>query len=237
MAGPDHDGEQPAAQGGGDDSSLPADVLLIMAPHVAALGLRTTITRSPDLRLIGEVEAGDGAVRLVAEHQPKHTIVAADGVTKLLVGTLRQVRESCPETKLLICTDRFDPDVMIDLLNLRAEAILAWRELTPVDLRQALTVTSGGKNIFSAAVSQAVAEKAVHSARLLREKVGLTPRETAALQAIVEAGKQDAAAQRLNISVRTLQDILTEVRAKLHADSPAMLGAWAHALGLVDLSR
>jgi DNA-binding NarL/FixJ family response regulator len=112
--------------------------------------------------------------------------------------------------------------------------ILAWADITPEVLRQTLGLVGQGMRVLSAPAAREVLA-AVAPGPALRSKAGLTEREEAVLRELAAKDTQGDIAASLEIAERTLHDIVRALKRKLKVRKPFMLGAWAHALGLVEV--
>jgi DNA-binding NarL/FixJ family response regulator len=101
-----------------------ASILLVGAAHVASTGLRTVVRESGSLRLVAEVSAGPNAVSAAKQWQPDHILVAADGMTDEIITVKQQLRRTSPGSTMVVCTDRFRPDVLLAAGQIPVEAIL-----------------------------------------------------------------------------------------------------------------
>lgn len=194
--------------------------------HLVRQGLIALLQAAGDIDVIGEAADGDEAVSLVESLQPE--VVVMDVSMPRLDG--RQATErikalNCP-TEIVILSMHADVMLVKQLLQCGVRGYLLKRSVSD-ELLLAIRAASRGEVYLSPAISDSVmsllmappgAEQPDNVADLL------TPREQEVLQLIAEGHTNNAIADILTISVKTVEKHRANLMAKLEVnDLPTLI--------------
>ncbi len=199
----------------------PLSVLVVAAQPVVVAGLARLLTWSePAVRIVAEAGDGPSAVEAIAVHRPE-VIVVSDGLAEGLPAVLRSLAGAHPELGVVaVCADA-EPDRIAEALAAGASCCVTAAADGPT-LANAVVAASRGQTVVPSAE--------VWQGRLVSDtnQAGLTVRERE-VRALLERGLPDKAiAQRLVISVKTVEKHVGAVLRKTGARSRTELAATAH---------
>ena len=181
-------------------------------------GLCEVIAEAEDLRIIGQASAGDEALKRILELRPAIAILDINmpGMNGLEVA--RAVLGKQPATKIILLTMHEEED----LLNAAIDAgILAYvlKDNAVDDLVNAIHAVAHSNSFISPSISGYLLRRDRQKRQLREEKPGLellTPTERRILQSIAEDKTSKEIADRLNISVRTVETHRQNISNKLN---------------------
>lgn len=172
-------------------------------------GLRSLLSRESDIEIVGEAADGETLLILLTE-KPVDVVVLdysmphGDG----LVAT-RSIRRLYPHIKVVILTNYDDEEIIVGLLEAGATGYLL-KDSASRELVQAIRAVYQGSSLLQPAVTQKVL------AHLNRpQQAGLTEREGEVLRLVAQGRDNREIAETLHISLRTVQNHLNNIYAKL----------------------
>ncbi len=186
--------------------------------------------------VVGEAEDGRACLRLVTELCPD--IVLMDIVMPLLNGleATRQVRQLCPQAKILVLSMHDDEEYIRQALAAGAMGYLL-KDSTASDLLDAIRLVQKGQSVLSPAITRLVIENYLRWGDIQNEADpgGLSPREREVLQLVAEGYSNKQIAGLLNLSIKTVQSHRLNLMAKLDLHDRADLIKYAIQRKIIDL--
>ena len=132
-------------------------VLLADDHTLIRAGLRMVVDAQPDLAAVGEADDGREAVALAETLKPD-VIVMDIGMPSLNgIEACRQIRETLPETQVVMLSMHSDEGYVLRALKAGAKAYLL-KDSAEADLAQAIRAAAAGKSFFSPAVGKVLLE-------------------------------------------------------------------------------
>lgn len=201
--------------------------------------LAMVMSEDPELALVADpVDTAEAAVALATEHQPDVVLmdIQLRGPDTGIDAT-RRIKEISPETKVVIISGLGKDRLLVQAVEAGASGFLDKSEA----VEEALSAAK------AAAAGEALIDPILLS-RLLREVAGerhergdaerlvarLTPREREILQLIADGHRNEAIAEQLYLSVRTVQKHVQNVLTKLGVHSKLEAVAFAAKAGVVS---
>ena len=199
---------------------------LIVDDHeVVREGLRLSLSRAPNIRVIGEASDGESAVALAERRRPHVVIMdvrmpGMDGLqaTKILT-------ERLPDTSVLIFTAYSERSLLGRGLESGAKGYIL-KEAPHQTLLRAIEKVAAGEGYVDPALMPAFLTKD-------REDM-LTGREREILQLLADGMSNADVAQRLFISQETVKSHVRHILAKLEADTRTHAVAIALREAIID---
>ncbi|MBV9469411.1 MAG: response regulator transcription factor [Abitibacteriaceae bacterium] len=214
-------------------------VTLVLADdhHIVRQGLRAILETAPTFDVIGEAAHGLDVVPLVCRLRPDVLLLdlMMPGLNGLDITT--QVREQCPDTKVIILSMHRDEAYVVQALRNGAAGYVL-KEANYADLVQAVHEVAVGRRYLSPPLSEeslrAYEHRVRHGAFDLYET--LTAREREILHLTAEGLSSTEVAARLFISSRTVETHRTNLMRKLGLHTQGELIRYALRRGILPLS-
>ena len=180
-------------------------------------GTAELLRRESDLAVVGEASNGQQAIDLT--HSLKPDIVIMDVRMPVLSGiaATRRIRESLPNVQVLVLTAHDDDQYIFSLLQAGASGYLL--KTAPVsELVKAIRQVRVGESPLDPAIARKVVARMSGErdpAHAVSAMPDLTARELEVLQLLANGLSNQAIAEALFISDRTVQTHLTSIFAKM----------------------
>ena len=210
--------------------------ILIADDHaIVREGIRMILEAQPDFEVVGEAEDGDEAVRLARKLAPE-VVVMDISMPKLNgVEATQAIREGLPGVHVLILTMHEEQSYLFQLLRLGAAGYVLKRAAA-TDLVEAVRATHRGETFLYPAVAQSIVQDYLERLRTgegSERYGGLTYREREILVLIAEGLTNAQIAEKLVISVKTVQTHRAHIMKKLDLHDRSLLVRYAVRKGLI----
>lgn len=211
--------------------------IIIADNHKIVLsGLHSLIEKEPDLEVIAEADNGRTAVRLSLELVPD--LVVMDIAMPELNGieATRQIIAAHPGIKVIALSMHADKRYVMEMLKAGASGYLL-KDNAYEELACAIRTALGNRTYLSPQISEIVIGDYVQLARAANGSVFslLSAREREVLQLLAEGNSTAGIADRLCISVKTVETYRQHIMEKLNIRSIAELTKYAIREGLTSL--
>jgi DNA-binding NarL/FixJ family response regulator len=206
-------------------------VLIVDDHPITRDGLRSALSASGEVEVVGEAESGEEAVEAVKELAPD--IVFMD-VRMPGIGGLeatRRIREVSPETRVILFTVEESRAAIADAIRAGVSGYLL-KDVSAQELVHAAKLALEGKAVIHPSLTRAFIEEVQYVER--RPETPLSPRESQVLQKIAHGATTKEVAHDLGISPHTVKTHLERIFEKLGANDRAQAVAIALRKGLVD---
>ena len=205
-------------------------ILLADDHEVVRRGLKVLLEERLGWEICGEATTGRDAVELASQMQPDIAIV--DLMMPDLNGleTTRQIRRISERTQVLIFTMHHNETIVHEVLEAGARGYLLKSDAER-DIVAAVETLLRSQPYFSAQISETVLEGYLRSGRQAIDGNAvlprLTPREREIIQLLAEGHRNKRIAQKLGISVKTVETHRTTVMRKIGVKSIVELVRYA----------
>ena len=212
-------------------------VLLAEDHNIVREGFRCLLKHESDIEVVGEAETGRQAVQLTRKLRP--AVVVMDIAMPLLNGmeATRQIRKTCPDTKVLILSAHSDDAYVGQLIGLDVSGFLLKQTASHV-LVAAIREVSQGGTYFSPVIVRRLRDRfqnAVVNGELSKRKNNQrSPREMEVLQLIAEGMPNKQVAAELGVSFKTADKHRQHLMGKLNIHDVAGLTRYAIAEGIIE---
>jgi two-component system, NarL family, response regulator NreC len=215
-------------------------IRLVVADDHALLrqALRVLLESQPGLEVVGEATNGRDAVEVAERLVPD--VVLMDMVMPGLNGidATRQILKRTVGTRVLILTAYLEDERLLQALRAGASGYVV-KNSDLEELLLAIQSVHRGNTYFSTTVSEEISiNEVMLQAKQVDGRTGydlLTNREREVLQLIAEGLSNQAIAEELVISVKTVEAHRAHIMTKLHAKNRPDLIRYALKRGLVGL--
>lgn len=211
----------------------PIRLVLVDDHQIVRAGLRMLFAAEPDMEIVGEVDNGADAIRMVQELQPDVVImdVAMPGMNG--IEATRRIKEVTPYTAVLALTMHEDEEYFFEMLNAGASGYIPKRA-APDDLVAAIRAVAQGNVFLHATLARFLMRDVLQREEpTAGDDDGLTARELEVLTLIAEGLTSREIAQQLVISPKTVDRHRENIMAKLNLHSRAELVRYAVSRGLL----
>lgn len=212
-------------------------VLLVDDHEIVRAGIKVLLMAEEDMEIVGEAASGQEAVALARHLLPDVVVMDVQMPGLNGIEATRQITSDCPECAVLALTIHEDEQYFFQMLAAGAMGYVPKRA-APDDLVRAIREAyQGNVFLYPSMASALVAD------HLLRVRSGdaeaktdsLTQREYEVLTLIAEGLHNRDIAERLTVSVKTVERHRENIMNKLHLHSRTELVKYAIRKGLIDL--
>jgi DNA-binding NarL/FixJ family response regulator len=176
------------------------------------------VNHQPDMQVVGQAESGEEAVNLAWELEVDVAVV--DVAMPRLNGleTIRRIAAQCPRCRVLVLTAHEEERCVIQLLQAGAVGYLP-KTVGLDELLQAIRAAARGESVLPPTVATMVVRHLAGKEPPHKPPQPLTGRELEVLPLAAQGLTNYDIAQRLYISVRTVEAHLTHIYNKLGVGS------------------
>ena len=212
--------------------------ILIADDHgLVRRGARALLQAQQGWRVVGEAANGREAVQKAKELKPDVAVVDISMPELDGVEVARQIRQTVPDTKVLVLSMHESDQMVRRALDAGATGYLLKSDLTDC-LAKAVEAVSEGKRFLTPKVSEIVLEGFLttksQQRQAEREGPRATPRELEIIRLLAEGKSNKEVAALLGIAVRTVETHRSKIMLKLGCHSLADLIHYAIRHGLIS---
>ncbi|MCJ8500907.1 response regulator [Desulfatitalea alkaliphila] len=211
-------------------------ILLVDDHSIIRQGLRVLLEKKPKFEVVGEAENGRVALSMARKLEPDVIVMDINMPDLNGVDAARQILAERPESRIIALSMYSDRSYVKGMLKAGVAGYLlkncAFDELT-----KAILAVAGNQTYLSPKVSDIVRKEFVKlmDAGELGVAEALTDKEREVLQMIAEGKKTKDIAERLHISVKTVEARRGKIMEKLRINSVAGLTKFAIREGLTSV--
>ena len=179
-------------------------------------GVRAMLQGLTDLEVVGEADNGDDTVARAVALQPDVILMDIKMPGANGIEATRRILQASPNIKILIVTMFEDDDSVFAAMRTGARGYLL-KDADQDELVRAVRAVYSGEAIFS----QAIAQRLIHYFAALPQSAAaiafpeLTEREREILHLIARGDSNATIAQRLSLSLKTVQNHVSNIFSKL----------------------
>jgi RNA polymerase sigma factor (sigma-70 family) len=235
--------DESAAGAVAERMSVRPRVVIVDDHHLFRSGVRAEL--GAELEVVGDAGAVEDAVALIREQLPDVVLLDVHMPDGGGVEVIARVGEECATVRFLALSVSDAAEDVIAVIRAGARGYVT-KTISATELAEAVRRVAGGDAVFSPRLAgfvlDAFAQDAVangsdadQQAAADRELDQLTPREREVLRHIARGYMYKEVAQRLGISVKTVEAHVSAVLRKLQLSSRHELSRWAVQRRLVSL--
>ncbi|MCB0154232.1 MAG: response regulator transcription factor [Anaerolineae bacterium] len=218
---------------------MPKIKVLLAEDHtIVRKGITSLLAAEADIEVVGEAEDGQEAVEKVEQLSPD--VVLMDNTMPVLNGleATRQIKKRFPEVKVLVLTMHTTEEYIQQFLQAGASGYLI-KKTAPKELVTAIHAVYDGDSYLSPSISTMIIEGYLHQATTTSEDSyeKLTDRERQVLQMITEGASNREIAERLHLSIKTVNNHRMNLMDKLNIHNTAKLVKYAIRKGMISLDE
>ncbi len=211
-------------------------VLLADDHKLLRAGLKLLLQRNPDMRVIGEAEDGEQTIQLFEQLQPDIVILDLSMPNMGGIECLLELKSRCPEAKVIVLTMHEDENYIKRAMQAGASAYVH-KSAADTDLFKAIAAVKAGDIYLSHQDSKALLHILLSRDQEEIDKkapyVLLSPREREVLRLVAHGHSLAEVAEKLSLSVKTVDTYKVRLMEKLHATKKSELVSYALKYGLL----
>lgn len=212
--------------------------LLIADDHkMMREGLKSLISKEPGMSIVGEAENGEETVNLSRKTAPHVAIIDVTMPDLNGIEATRKIIKENPNIKVVGLSGHPDRHFVREMLKAGASAYIL-KQTAFDELIRAIHEVMAGRTYLSPEVTQGLVDSYVRSSPRKGENPAfatLTDREREALQLLAEGRSSKEIADKMGVSVKTVETHRRNIMEKLNLHSVAELTKYAIREGVTSL--
>ena len=199
---------------------MPIKVLIADDHAFYREGVRAFLNNAPDVEVVGEANNGDEAVTKAKELAPNVILMDLKMPGMNGIEATRHIHESNQNIGVLVLTMFDDDDSVFAAMRAGARGYLL-KDADKDEVVRAIVAVERGEAIFSPAIAQRMIQyfSAAPSASSIKKQPDefsdLTERELEILNLIAKGDNNNTIANKLSLSVKTVQNYVSSILTKL----------------------
>jgi two-component system, NarL family, response regulator DegU len=215
---------------------MPIRIVIVDDHPIVRAGMRLVLNATPEIQIVGEGTNGTQALRLVAEVSPDVLVLDVNLPDINGLEVTRRLRASGNTTPVLILTVHNDRQMIFGLLKAGATGYVL-KDDTLETLASAIQAVSHGEVWLSSRITETVVHRALGVDKPPEEPFpSLTAREMEVICLLAVGMDNEGIAQKLTLTMRTVQNHVSSVYNKLGVNSRAEAILYAIRHGWVQIS-
>jgi two-component system response regulator DevR len=209
-------------------TKAPIRILLVDDHEVVRIGLRSVLSRHPNLSVIDDACSGREAVEKALRLRPDIVIMDLRLPEKDGVEAIRIIREKCPTIRVLVLTAFSDEELLFDAIAAGASGYLL-KEINSEKLVEALLLVGRGDSFLAPGLTGRVFNRLRQGKRQADTAVfePLTFQERRILALVAEGMSNREIGEHLSLSEKTIRNYVSEILSKLGLHSRTQAAAYA----------
>lgn len=211
-------------------------VLLADDHRIIREGIQTLLSRESDIDVVGEANDGREMIQMNEALQPDVLVMDITMPNLNGIDATRQIISKYPDARIIALSMHSDQRFVVEMLQAGASAYLL-KDCVYDDLVKAIYLVCEGKTYLSPEVASILVDdyRAQGQKNPAAKSMTLTPREREVLQLFAEGHSTRDIAEKLFLSVKTIEAHRAQIMRKLNTHSVAELTKYAIREGLTTL--
>jgi DNA-binding NarL/FixJ family response regulator len=208
-------------------------VLLVDDHQIIRDGLSNMLKEEGEIEVCGCASDMTKALEIIKKTSPDVVITDLSMPGKSGIELIRRIQEKYPSIYVLVLSMYVTDDYIFSALKVGAKGYLPKQDTTKSDLIKAIRTVARGEEFFSESVAQVISRiysqsvKSTSNPETLAKKTNLTIRETEILRLYTEGMSNQEIAEKLNISIRTVETHKNNIMQKYNFKSTVELVKFA----------
>jgi two-component system response regulator NreC len=207
------------------------DVKIVVADDHAVMrdGLRMLLDGQPGFRVVAEAADVEATLRMVRAHRPHILVLDINMGGAVSLPAIPEMRESTPETQIVVLTMQDDPEFAQAALQAGAAGYVIKESASDELVKAIRLVLDGGTYLHPELGAKIATGRAAG-----KEEDTLSEREREVLRLVALGHTNPEIASQLYLSVRTVESHRAHIQQKLRVSNRAELVRYALDAGLLD---
>ena len=212
-------------------------VLLADDHKLLRSGLKLLLQRNPDLAVVGEAADGEQTLQLFQQLEPELLLLDLSMPKMYGLDCLREIKSRWPEAKVIVLTMHEDENYIKQAMQAGAAAYVH-KSAADTDLFKAIEAVQAGQLYLSQQDSNLLLNVLLKQDPAPVDNqapyVLLSPREREVLRLIAHGYSMAEVAERLSLSIKTVDTYKTRLMEKLGTTKKSELVSYALKYGLLS---
>ena len=213
------------------------NVLLADDHKLLRAGLKLLLQRNPDFAVVGEAADGEQTLQLFQQLEPDLLLLDLSMPKMDGLDCLREIKSRWPEAKVIVLTMHEDENYIKQAMQAGAAAYVH-KSAADTDLFKAIEAVQAGQLYLSQQNSNLLLNVLLKQAPVPVDNqapyVLLSPREREVLRLIAHGHSMAEVAERLSLSIKTVDTYKTRLMEKLGTTRKSELVSYALKYGLLS---
>ncbi|MEJ2226555.1 MAG: response regulator transcription factor [Syntrophobacterales bacterium] len=219
----------------------PKKIIIVDDHPLFREGLKSIISRNPELELVGETGVGREALKLAENFKPDMVVMDISLPDSNGIELTKDIKKLSPATRVLIVSVHSKIDYITAAFQAGATGYVV-KDAPSAKILQALELVSQGEYFLDGSVSYQVVKKLSEFPEQKAKTTdpsynNLTTREQEIFRLLAEDVKIRDIADKLYISPKTVENHKTNIMSKLNLHSTLDLVRYAVKLGIIDVEH
>jgi two-component system response regulator DevR len=203
----------------------PIRVMIVDDHAVVREGLRTLLSRMPDLTVVGQAGSVAEAIELTAQTTPSVIVMDVRLPDGSGVDACRTIRAEHPECRVVMLTSYADEEAIVSSIMAGASGYLL-KDTSPDTLVSAIRTVHQGGSLLDPQVATAVLSRMRQGGQANDPWGTLTGQEREVLERVAKGETNRQIAVDLHLSEKTVKHYVSNILDKIGADNRAAAAAW-----------
>ncbi|HEX6233848.1 MAG TPA: response regulator transcription factor [Jiangellaceae bacterium] len=201
--------------------------VLIADDHPVFLaGLAALLSATPGIDVVGRAASGDEVLRNVLTHRPDVVVLDLNMPGPGGIATIREIATRS-SVRVLVLTMYDDDSLVFDAVRAGALGYVL-KGAHPDEIVLGVEAVARGEAVFGTALAARMADWFARPEPFQE----LTPRQREVLELLAHGLKNQAIADRLGVTLKTVRNLVSEILTKLQVPDRATAGERARQAGL-----
>lgn len=219
----------------------PKKIIIVDDHPLFREGLKSIISRNPELELVGETGLGREALKLAENFKPDMVVMDISLPDSNGIELTKDIKKLSPATRVLIVSVHSKIDYITAAFQAGATGYVV-KDAPSAKILQALELVSQGEYFLDGSVSYQVVKKLSEFPEQKAKTTdpsysNLTTREQEIFRLLAEGVKIRDIADKLYISPKTVENHKTNIMSKLNLHNALDLVRYAVKLGIIDIEH
>lgn len=213
---------------------MPLRILICDDHRLMQRGIATLLESQPDMEVVGVASDTASSLRLTHEHRPDIVLMDINMPGAGGIEATRQLTESLPDVRVLILTVHEDDSILHEALRAGAAGYIVKRAVESELLDAARAVARGELYVHPSMTRSLLRALTAPPKPEPDDGESLTPREIDVLRLLARGFTNRQIAEKLTVSVRTVEGHRANITGKLGLHSRVELADYAESHRLLD---
>jgi DNA-binding NarL/FixJ family response regulator len=213
-------------------ASKPIRVLVAAQHALVRAGIRALVEQIPGIEVVADVAEGYQTLQLIKEHRPDILLLDVILPSVSALDSLKKIVDSFPSVRVIVLTLHANEEYAVQAFRAGASGYIP-KSAASAELEKAIKSVASGENYLGSELSQMAVLKYLKDPRAILSE--LTARQREVLKMIAEGHATKEIAQRLNISVKTVETHRAQIMERLNIHDVVGLVRYSLRIGLVRL--